>query len=86
MYNMMFLKKFLYNAVAMGAGCAGVYALLSLPLPYLKYVIIGILGFAAIGTVFLMTQMQIENAERERRWAEREAERKAEYAKLRSEG
>jgi len=86
MYNMMFLKKFLYNAVAMGAGCAGVYALLNLPLPYLQYALIGIFGFAVISILFFMTQMQIENAEREKRWAEQEAERKAEYAKLRSEG
>ena len=86
MYNMTFLKKYLYNLAAMGAGGAGVYALLSLPLPYLQYALIGITVFAALYIVFFITQMQIENAEREKRWAERELERKADYARLRSEG
>ena len=86
MYNMMFLKKFLYNLVAMGAGGAGVFALLSMPMPYVQYALIGILGCMTLGIVFAMTQMQIENAEREKRWTERELERKADYARLRSEG
>ena len=77
MYNKMFFKKFLYNLVAMGAGGAGVFALLSMPMPYVQYALIGILMCMALGVVFAMTQMQIENAQREQRWAERELERKA---------
>ena len=82
----MFLKKFLCNALVMGAGMAGVFALLSMPLPYVKYALIGLLGCAALGVLYFMTLTQIENEEREKRYAEREAERKADYARLRSEG